>query len=223
MYYGLINSMNRAVAPSYPSSLKLFIDAGNTLSYSGSGTTVTDLTGNGNNCTLVNGTSYSTSNGGVFVFDGVNDYISTNTKAFVNAMTVSYWVKINEISGTQFLMNDYGQGYFEFKIVSGNLRYVQFGSGIITGSTTLASNTYYHLTFAIKAGEVAKLYVNGVEDANSASNFLAISNNSANISIILPPPYNLQCNIGMVKIFNSKRTDGEVLTDFNEYKARYGY
>ena len=59
--------------------LVLNLDAGNTASYSGTGTTWTDLSGNGNNGTLTNGTSYSSTNGGVMVFDGVNDYVTGNT------------------------------------------------------------------------------------------------------------------------------------------------
>ena len=47
----------------YPTSLKLFIDAGNPASYSGSGTTVTDLIGTQNG-TLVNAVGYNSANGG---------------------------------------------------------------------------------------------------------------------------------------------------------------
>jgi hypothetical protein len=60
------------------SGLVLCLDAGNTKSYPGSGTTWTDLSGNGNTGTLVNGPTYSSANGGSIVFDGSNDYIQTN-------------------------------------------------------------------------------------------------------------------------------------------------
>jgi hypothetical protein len=56
------------------SGLVLNLDAGNTFSYPGSGTTFTDLSGFGNNFTLINGPTYSSANGGGIVFDGVNDY-----------------------------------------------------------------------------------------------------------------------------------------------------
>jgi hypothetical protein len=54
--------------------LVLCLDAGNPKSYPGSGTTWTDLSGNGNNGTLVNGVGYSGDNLGSLSFDGVNDY-----------------------------------------------------------------------------------------------------------------------------------------------------
>ena len=57
--------------------LVLNLDAGNPQSYPGSGTTWTDLSGNGNNGTLLNGVGYDSDNGGSLVFDGSNDYVTT--------------------------------------------------------------------------------------------------------------------------------------------------
>ena len=56
--------------------LVLALDAGNTKSYPGSGTTWTDLSGNGNNGSLVNGVGYNSGNLGSLSFDGVNDYVN---------------------------------------------------------------------------------------------------------------------------------------------------
>jgi hypothetical protein len=57
--------------------LVLCLDAANPLSYPGSGTTWNDLSGNGNNGTLVNGPTFDSGNGGSIVFDGGNDYVNT--------------------------------------------------------------------------------------------------------------------------------------------------
>lgn len=59
--------------------LVLYLDAGNSTSYPGSGTTWFDLSGNNLNSTLVNGVTYSSNDNGQFIFDGVDDYISGNT------------------------------------------------------------------------------------------------------------------------------------------------
>lgn len=56
--------------------LVLALDAANNKSYSGSGTTWTDLSGNQFNSTLTNGPTYSTNNNGIIVLDGTNDFIS---------------------------------------------------------------------------------------------------------------------------------------------------
>ena len=58
--------------------LVLALDAGNTKSYPGSGTTWTDTVG-GNTGTLTNGPTYSSGDGGSIVFDGSNDYIQLST------------------------------------------------------------------------------------------------------------------------------------------------
>ena len=55
------------------SGLVLHLDAARPASYPGSGTTWTDLSGQGNNGTLTNGPTYSSANGGSIVLDGTND------------------------------------------------------------------------------------------------------------------------------------------------------
>jgi hypothetical protein len=69
--------------------LLLYWDAGNLDSYPGTGTTIYDLSGNGNNGTLVNGVGYNQTNGGVLTFDGVDDYgISYNPNLTTTNNTV---------------------------------------------------------------------------------------------------------------------------------------
>lgn len=59
--------------------LILYLDAGNTKSYPGSGTTWYDLSGNGNNFTLYNGVGFSTESGGCLTFDGIDDYVASSS------------------------------------------------------------------------------------------------------------------------------------------------
>jgi hypothetical protein len=56
--------------------LVLYLDATNPKSYPGSGTTWKDLSGNGNNGTLVNGPVFNSLNLGNIAFDGTNDHAS---------------------------------------------------------------------------------------------------------------------------------------------------
>ena len=61
------------------SGLVLALDAADKNSYPGSGTTWFDISGNNNHFTLYNGVGFSSVNGGILTFDGVNDYVaSTN-------------------------------------------------------------------------------------------------------------------------------------------------
>ena len=76
------------------SGLVLSLDAADRNSYPGSGTTWRDLSGNGNNATLINGPTFTSANGGAIVFDGVDDY-SINSVTFTAAMTVITIAKSN--------------------------------------------------------------------------------------------------------------------------------
>jgi hypothetical protein len=60
--------------------LVLCLDAANRKSYPGTGTAWNDLSGNGNNGTLVNGPTFSSANGGNLSFDGTNDYTEVTTR-----------------------------------------------------------------------------------------------------------------------------------------------
>lgn len=82
--------------------LVLHLDAANKKSYPGSGTTWSDLSGNGNDGTLVNGVGYDSANNGSMVFDGVND-LTTGTLPFtgnVSSFSVSVWTKAISRNGT---------------------------------------------------------------------------------------------------------------------------
>jgi len=73
--------------------LVLALDAGNTKSYPGSGTTWSDLSGNGNNGTLTNGPTFNTGNGGSVVFDGTNDHVlgTLQSSIFTGPHSINCW------------------------------------------------------------------------------------------------------------------------------------
>jgi hypothetical protein len=83
--------------------LVLALDAGNTKSYPGSGTTWNDLSGNAINGTLTNGPTFDSGNGGSILFDGVDDFVNTSNNLSTVASnlfadgtgtwTVSTWFK----------------------------------------------------------------------------------------------------------------------------------
>jgi hypothetical protein len=79
--------------------LVLALDAANTKSYPGSGTTWTDLSGNNNTGTLTNTPTYSSANSGSIVFNGTNNNATVNSNATIptgaSARTVSIWFLTN--------------------------------------------------------------------------------------------------------------------------------
>ena len=76
--------------------LVLYLDAGNPLSYPGTGTIWTDLSNFGNNGTLINGPTFNSGNGGNIVFDGTNDFVTCGTAiGKLPNFTISCWIKPN--------------------------------------------------------------------------------------------------------------------------------
>ena len=74
------------------SYLVLNLDAGDNSSYGGSGTTWTDLSGEGNNGTI-SGATHTSGTGGYFDFDGTDDRVTFASGQDVGGeITISFWV-----------------------------------------------------------------------------------------------------------------------------------
>ena len=82
--------------------LVLCLDAGDKNSYPGSGTTWFDLSGKRNHGTLINGPTFSSTNGGGIVFDGTNDYINITNNLVYNtagSKAVEVWANVGSTTG----------------------------------------------------------------------------------------------------------------------------
>ena len=117
--------------------LVLCLDAGNSKSYPGSGTAWNDLSRNGNNGTL-NGPTFNSADRGSIVFDGTNDYVSTNytQPAYTTASSFTWntWVKPTRNSSADIIMGC-RQGDFT-KLTTSNMEYFPtiFGGAMPIGS-----------------------------------------------------------------------------------------
>lgn len=194
------------------SNLVLNIDAGNPLSYSGTGNTIYDLSGFGHTATLINGAVYSPLYGGNFYCDGVDDYIEAVTTSALdfgaNNFTVEYWYRKTEYtlnyeniwgpniwrSGNDASNNEWslgiGQGSFGGIGESGQF-YIQTASfGTFgTGENRLVGNlNKFNQLVGIRNGSLIQLYYNGslLYSANPGGGFdsqMPMNNVSNNIRI----------------------------------------
>ena len=81
--------------------ITLYLDAGNIKSYSGSGTTWTDISSKGNNGTLTNGPTFNSDNIGSIVFDGTDDVVTATDAGLPsssNPRSISAWVKNTRVN-----------------------------------------------------------------------------------------------------------------------------
>ena len=127
-FYVTCKSMSNIVRD----SMLLWLDAGITASYNGTGTTWTDLSGNGKNGTLTAAQTYSSGDGGYFQFNGINSPVLINqVSSATTNVTMSCWVHITP--GTT-------QGTF---IKNGGTNGYAFGAGGNTGfNTGFCANTF---------------------------------------------------------------------------------
>ena len=204
--------------------LVLNLDAANKDSYPGTGTTWTDLSGNGYNGTLVNGPSFlSNQNGGIFNFDYVDDYVSIgNNLGSPSTFTLNAWVRSSNIAQDQNIFN--GNPPFFLRITSSTIRCAVYtGTWIfVNGSITLSSNTWYNLVLVYDQSTV-KGYVNGVLDVNSvktgtpiygALNTLGFTTGGEDAPSVT--------NIAVAQVYNRALSATEVTQNYNAQKTRFG-
>ena len=114
--------------------------------------------------------------GGSTYFNGSTDYLtapvntslSFGTGATVSAMTAECWFYVNTaISTDQTIVSQYASGAagWSLRVYSSVMRVALTGdSTIITGTTTLAPYTWYHVALSGSAGSW-KLFLNGVQES----------------------------------------------------------
>lgn len=215
--------------------LQLWLDAGNSSSYPGSGTTWYDLSVNQVNSTLVNGVGYSSSNGGTLTFDGSNDYVDTNQSLASTSFTISAWYKCTNSSNYRMIIsketNAGGPWNYRMYLNSGNGYLVgditEASGGQVVDSNDYANDTWVNTVFIRDvATDNLYLYVNGslVQTANDTSS--GTVTNSQNVwigrSAYLGGSYPFLGNISIVMIYNRALDNNEILQNFNADKSRYG-
>jgi hypothetical protein len=225
--------------------LVLYLDAANQKSYTGSGTTWKDLSGNGNDGTLVNGPTLVEGNLGSIEFDGVNDMIqiehteSLSDDIFSNALfsTLDCWVNIKEFKNWTCMINKAFSGSYSNTTGPGlwsNINGYQFvvGTGVSgnpSGGSKVISfsantNQWYNIVGTVN-GNVAHMYVDGVLHSTSTSSINEVQKNTSPIIVgnrCLNCGPTLDGNINIVKIYNRSLSAAEIQQNYNATKGRYG-
>jgi hypothetical protein len=214
------------------SGLVLNLDAGVSTSYPGSGTTWTDLSGNGNTGTLTNGPTYDSTNGGYIVFDGTNDYVNIVDAAILDltaSITSEAWVFAVKSTGIQNVISKsssiQNNGYIYPRTDNGwnNCSfYLNIGTWT-TLSTAWPSRNAWHHTAATYDGNAMSIYINGNLVA-SKSQTGAISTNTNALSIGDQPGYSeyFGGNLSNLRLYNRALTAAEVKQNFNALRGRFG-
>jgi len=229
--------------------LVLYLDAGNTSSYPGSGTTWTDLSSSGKNATLSNGPTYSSDDGGSIVFDGVNDFASIGSPSPLSGtqlFTFEIWVNFTSISGNYGGLNKSawlfaggtggGGGQPELAVLSAdNTSFtpdtLNFGRGSggtvgscqVSVSSLMSNGNWYQIVLVRSSTNTQEVYLNGVQigTGNVSNSFSDGITNFGSIENNSNYSGYLNGKISNIKIYNRALTAAEVQQNYNALVGRF--
>jgi len=212
--------------------LVMCLDAANPKSYPGTGTTWSDLSGNGNNGSFNNGPTYSDSS---ILFDGSDDYVNLPASATLGksiSYTTSAWIRYEDTGYTSWMMVcdsvNYGVG-------GGYMMWISNDSPAIGKLLSSYDGTWRYATVRIppntwtnicisKNNNQVSFYTNGKFDITRTYNFNGSISSTA-VDIGGSPrnsPYRFNGNIAQVSIYNRALTAAEIQQNFNSLRGRYG-
>ena len=193
-----------------------------------------------NHGTLMNGCTFATGKiGQAFTFDGINDLVALPNSSFdfTGDFSISAWVKIPSAPSTSaYIFSNYNfdtvtsYGYVLYLNTNRTMSFFVAGlagSSTVTSTTTLALDTWYHVT--IKRDSVAKrsdLYINGVLEAQVTNTGLTIGYGTRAIQPTIGATRNnnqgvlttsnfLNGQVDALTIWNKKVSDSEVTELYN--------
>ena len=237
-------------APDFVSSgLTAYYDPANPLSYSGSGSTLTDLSGNGIDGTIV-GATYTDNT--YFTLDGVNDYIVTgNCYSAISSgdtHTVEMWVYLNAVNDS--LWSDLGStnnpatsgyhfagsqilqvGPFQ-QIITGLWNGTAItrdvaGSGTLTGAWKHVVRTYdgttlkSYLNANNGGGGTAMTFDSPADPGGDGVWYLAFGAEDITTYNSSTAGW-LSGRVGIMRVYNRALSGAEVTSNYNNAKSIYG-
>ena len=203
-------------------SLAFYLDAANTKSYPGSGTTWKDISGKGNDGTLTNDPTFSSDYGGKFNFDETNDYVDCGNVLSQTAYTKSAWFRPE--SSTR-------------NIISGPANHAFWMVG--TDNTLAAGHQgqWSRVSHAVPSGNMLNQWWNGVVTWNNSTgwvlylNGVQVDTNSnttgpGGTTGVYIARYSggnyFDGDIAQAMIYDRVLTALEVLQNYNSHKGRFG-
>jgi hypothetical protein len=195
-----------------------------------------DLSGTGNNGTLVNGVRESSDNLGSLLFDGTNDYVDLGSeKTFKSSggWTVSSWINLSEVNygslynfigSANIVHNSWYWTVYQSKLALWNIS----PGGWYFGSTTIASNTWYNSVLVCNgSGTSYQMYLNGIAEGGTHTTYTWNASYSGLVVgyIGRGDAANGRYFYGkypQVSIYNRALTAAEIQQNFNATRSRFG-
>ena len=224
-------------------NLVFCLDAANTKSYPGSGTTWTDLKNGGYNATIT-GPSWSNTNSGIFTYDGTDDRSTFDKAAFTlgSTFTIEIWYRFTSSETNVFnnggLFTQGADGDWNTSVGS-NKGLILGANQIVyktSGGTTIwtaytstpSQNNWHQFVFTFNAGTGNVLIDGGTSTIYSATNFQSsYSNTNGLYGVGLADKTSnyrgeMIGDIAIFRVYNATLTSSEISQNFNALRGRYG-
>lgn len=212
------------------SDLTICLDAANRKSYSGTGSTWFDISGNNYNCALTNAPTWNSS--GYFVFNGTSNYCSITNSPTINfstGQTILIVMNHNVTTGRPNPWNQAYGGYGTWTHESGsNINYYYGTAGVdSTPYTNLTSGSTPASTWiamcCTRSNSVVNWYLNTTNQSTATNPYGVLPNTVGNIQIGLGYTGNYwNGNISMILVYTRALSSNEVAQNFNAVRGRYG-
>lgn len=210
--------------------LTLALDATDINSYSSGSTVWVDVSGNGNNGTLINGPTFNSGSIKNFSFDGTNDYIKSS---YIGSDTGNYTFSVWSTTSTVADKVPFGRGRdgsgTGWSVAISFLATGQFSVSVVAGSQinatggSYSTNKWYNITGVWESGVSLSLYVDGVfiTKTTTAATTLRSSTDGWGLgSLTTTLFYNVQSS--NARVYNRVLSASEILQNYNAHKARFG-
>jgi hypothetical protein len=216
--------------------LVFYLDAGNDLSYSGTGTLWRDLSYYTNNATLINmdSSNYTTSNGGYFTFNGTDEYVIATrpptilTDGDMSVCMFARWNTKNSDSTAdiQVLLDNNHSGSRGFVIqdrpdLQGD---PLTASGNLTSTFKVGDGNWHFIGITIQGSIKSKMYIDGfLNTTGSGGGILTVQPNiTLGYWTSFAGGRYLNGNIANIMIYDRVLMDTEISQNFNTFRRRFG-
>jgi len=202
--------------------LVLYLDAGNSKSYSGSGTTWYDLSKKPTSIPITSTVTYDTNK--YFSFDGsgyINSEWGEGVNPYTNPFSFSLWIKPNNVANNRMFFSTTSLGtnqrayfgHYNGKWDMG-IQEKYWGNGVNT-----ATNNWTNITIVFE-GTTASMYINGIFSiGKSYTSYSLITDFAIGGGI---SSYYWDGLISNLSIYNKVLSEEEIKQNFNALRGRYG-
>lgn len=217
--------------------IELFLDAGSTASYPGTGNTWTDLSPNGNNATYQETTApFDSDGGGCFDFEdgpvSANNVFTVpddDSIEFGEVWTACIWIKTTDTTTDQYILNKHSNrlallnGYTNGKVDT----FINGSNPSGDQAMDVSLNTWEHFTwvkdlnsedpnnFMYKNGSLVRS-ITASSNVGTSSETLRIGGTGTTSTV------NFQGKIAILMMYKRALSAAEVLQNYNAQKSRFG-